>query len=63
MSVFAKPWMDLIHGWRGDSYWSKILHGTVPTLLRDLKVKVTHLEFICKSFALKFLQCQFLQSL
>ena len=31
--------------------------------VHDLKVKVTDLEFVCKSFVLKFLQRKFLQSL
>ena len=27
---------------------SKILHSTIPTPVHDLKVKVTHLEFLLK---------------
>ena len=38
----------------GDRYWSKILCGIFPIPAHDLKVKVTDLEFLCKSFVLKF---------
>ena len=34
-----------------------------PITVHDLKVKVTDLEFLCKSFVLKCLQCHALQSL
>ena len=34
--------MNLIHVWHDD--WSKILLGTIPTPVHDLKVKVTDLE-------------------
>ena len=47
--------MDLVHVWCVDRYWSKILHSAIPTLIHDFKVKVTDLELLCKSFALKFL--------
>ena len=63
MSVFEKPSMDLIHIWHGDKYLFKILRGTIPIPVHDLKVKVTDLKLLHKSFAFKFLQCQFLQSL
>ena len=46
--------MDLIHVLHGDRYWSKILCGTFNFPVHDLKVKVTDLEFLCKSFVLKF---------
>ena len=36
--------------------------GTNPIQVRDLKIKVTDLKFVCKSFPLKILQCQHLQS-
>ena len=39
--------MDLVHVWYDDSrYCSKILQGTIPTPVHDLKVKVTDLEFL-----------------
>ena len=39
--------MDLVHVWSDDRYWSKILQGTIPTPVHDLKVKVIDLEFLC----------------
>ena len=44
MSCFAKPLVDLIHVWHGDRKLSKILRGTIPISVHDLKVKVTELE-------------------
>ena len=49
-SLFSNPRMDLLHVWYDDRYWSKILHSTIPTPERDLKVKVTDLELLCQSF-------------
>ena len=51
---FANPSMDFIHNWHDDRTLYKILHGAIPIPVHDLKVKVTDV---------KFLQCQFLQSL
>ena len=41
-----------------DRCCSKILHGTIPVSVHELKVKVT--DFLCLSFMFNFLQCQFL---
>ena len=60
MSVFAWLLMDLINVSHGDRYWSKILCGTFSIPVHDLKGKVADLEFLRKSFMLKFLQCKFL---
>ena len=38
--------MDLIHV----LHLSKILRGALPIPVHDLKVKVTDLEFLCKTF-------------
>ena len=38
---------DLVHVWHDDRYWSKILRGTIPTSVHDVKVKVTDLELFC----------------
>ena len=46
-----------------DRYWSKILGSTISTSLHDLKVKVTDLEFLCLSFALKFLGPHYFQTI
>ena len=51
--------MDMIHV----SHLSKSLCGALPIPVHDLKVKVTDLEFLCKSFVFKFLQFKFLHSL
>ena len=48
----VKPVMDLIPVWQCDRNWSKILCGTIPNPVHDLKVKVT--EFLYKSFVLFF---------
>ena len=37
----------LIRLWYDYTYWSKILHSTIPTTLGHVKVKVTDLEFSC----------------
>ena len=55
--------MDLIPVWQCERNWSKILYGTIPNPVHDLKVKVTDLEFLYKSFVLFLLQFQFLQNL
>ena len=47
--------MDLVHVWCDDRYWSKILHNAIPTSIHHFKVKVTDLELLRQSFALKFL--------
>ena len=39
------------------------ISGTIRIPVHDLKVKVTDFKFLCLSFVLKVLQCQFLQSL
>ena len=36
--------MDLVYVWYDDRNWSKILPGTIPTPMHDLKVKVMDLE-------------------
>ena len=46
-SLFPNPLMDLVHVWYDDRYWSKILRGTIPNPVHDLKIKVTDLEFLC----------------
>ena len=46
-SLFPNLTIDLIHLWYDDTYWSKILHSTIPTTLGHVKVKVTDLEFSC----------------
>ena len=45
--LFPNFIIDLIHVWIDDTYWSKILHSTIPTTLGLVKVKVTDLEFLC----------------
>ena len=47
-SLFSNPSMDLVHVWCDDRYWSKILWGTIPTPVYDLKVKITDIEFYVK---------------
>ena len=44
--------MDLIYIWHGDKYLFRILRGTIPIPVHDLKVKVTDLELLHKSFAI-----------
>ena len=44
-SLFTNPLTDLVHVLKDDRYWSKILRGTIPTPVHDLKVK--DLEFLC----------------
>ena len=39
--------MDLSHFWYDDRYRFKILLSTISTLMHDIKVKVTDLEFLC----------------
>ena len=46
-SLFPSLITDLLHLWYDDTYWSKILHSTIPTTLGHVKVKVTDLEFSC----------------
>ena len=46
-SLFPNLITNLIHLWYDDTYWSKILHSTIPTTLGHDKVKVTELEFSC----------------
>ena len=53
-SFFPNPLMDLVYIWYDNRYWSKILFSTIPTPMHDLTVKVTDLELLCQSFALKF---------
>ena len=50
--------VTVIHLWHDDRALSKNVCSTIPIPLYDLKVKVT--DWI---FCVKFLQCQFLQSL
>ena len=47
-SLFPNPLMDFVYVWYDDRHWSKILLSTIPTLMHDLKVKVTDLEFYVK---------------
>ena len=42
--------MDLIHVLHADRYWAKIIYGTFPIPVHDLKVKVTDLVFYVKGF-------------
>ena len=46
--------MDLVHVCCDDRYWSKILPSAIPTPMHYFKVKVTDLELLFQSFALKF---------
>ena len=46
-SLFPNSFMDLVYIWYDDRYWSKILFSTIPTLMHDLRVKVTDLELLC----------------
>ena len=46
-SLFPNLITDLIHLWYDDTYWSRILHNTIPTTLGHVKVKVTDFEFKC----------------
>ena len=54
-SLFPNPLIDLVHVWYDDRYWSKILRGTIPTPVHDLKVKVkvTGLDFFMWKFYVK----------
>ena len=54
-SLSPNPMMDLVHVWCDDRYWSKISHSAIPTSIHHFTVKVTDLELLCQSFALKFL--------
>ena len=45
-SLFPNPMMDLVHVWYDDRYWSKNLHSAIPTLIHDLKIKVTNFELL-----------------
>ena len=40
--------MDLLYSWHDNTYWSKILFGTIPTPAYDLEVKVTDFEIYVK---------------
>ena len=53
-SLFPNPMMDLVHIWCDDRYWSTILHSAISTSIHHFKVKVTDLELLCQSLALKF---------
>ena len=55
--------MDLLHVLHGDRYWFKILRDTFLISVHDIMVKVTDLEFLCKSFVLQFLQCKILRNI
>ena len=46
-SLFPNLITDLLHLWYDDTYWSKILHITIPTTIGHIKVKVTDLELSC----------------
>ena len=46
-SLFPNLITDLIYLWYDDTYWSKILCTTIPTILGHVKVKDTDLEFSC----------------
>ena len=46
--IFLNPVMDFIHVWYDDRYLSKILRGTISTLVHDLKVKVMDWEVLCE---------------
>ena len=43
-SLFPYLITNLVHLWYDYTYWSKILHSTIPTTLGHVKVKVTDLE-------------------
>ena len=47
--LFPSLITDLFHLWYDETYGSKILRSTIPTLLGHVKVKVTDLEFSCDS--------------
>ena len=51
--------MDFIQLWRDNRALSKILYGTIPVPVHDLKIELKDFEFFC----VKSLQCQLLQSL
>ena len=55
--------MYLVHVWYDDViHWSKIVRGTIPTPLDDLKVKVTDLEFYIKVLNLSFYNISFCEA-
>ena len=60
-SLFPNHMIDLIYILYDDRYWSKILCSTIPTPSHGLKVKVTDLEFLCLSFAFKFVRLHHFQ--
>ena len=55
---FPNDVIGLVHVWLVQNFTC-----IIATPVHDLNFKVTDLEFLCKSFLLKVLQCQFLQSL
>ena len=52
-SLFPNPMMHFVYVWYEDRYWSKFLRSAIPTPLRDLKVKVTDLDFFMLKFCVK----------
>ena len=53
-SLFPKLITDLIHLWYDDTYWSKILRSTSPTILGHVKVKVTDRIFMSNFYVSGF---------
>ena len=49
-SLFPNLITDLIHLWYDDTYWSKILRSTIPTILGHVKIKVTERIFMLKFY-------------
>ena len=58
LSVFVKPFIDLIPVLHGDRYWSKYLCGTIPILLYDPNVKAIYVKLLCKCFVFSVSFCR-----
>ena len=62
-SLFSSPFMDFVHDWYDDRYWSKILRQYYPIPHLDLSqchgqnfhVKVLHLSFRTSLFPNAFM--------
>ena len=60
-SFFPNLITDLIHLWYDDTYWSKILHSTIPTNLgqgQDHRLRIFMLKFYVEVFRLGMLRCK-----
>ena len=42
--------LNLVYIWWDDTYWSKVLFTTIPTLARYLKIKVPDVDLLIGNF-------------